>query len=74
MSILMKFFSIFLCFSLLILGFQSKADGNIRVFIQENNKLISKSSSKTVGPVLKEIKKFDQDDIIKFLNLWNDRF
>ena len=69
----MKFFSIFLCFSLLILGFQSKADGNIRVFIQENNKLISKSSSKTVGPVLKEIKKFDQDDIIKFLNLWKTK-
>ena len=63
----------FLLIFFLLISFSVHSNTTIQEFINSNYKLISKSSSKTVDPVLNDIKIFNQDDVKKFLILWKSK-
>ena len=64
-------FFIFLFF--LLISINAYSNDTIQKFIENNHKLIAKSSSKTVDPILNDIKKYNQDDVKKFLILWKSK-
>ena len=64
-------FFIFLFF--LLISINAYSNDTIQEFIENNHKLIAKSSSKTVDPILNDIKKYNQDDVKKFLILWKSK-
>ncbi len=64
-------FFIFLFF--LLISISAYSNDTIQEFIQNNYKLIAKSSSKTVDPILNDIKIYSQDDVKKFLILWKSK-
>ena len=64
-------FIIFLFF--LLISINAYSNDTIQEFIENNHKLIAKSSSKTVDPILNDIKKYNQDDVKKFLILWKSK-
>ena len=66
-------FNSFLLIFFLLISFSVHSNTTIQEFINSNYKLISKSSSKTVDPVLNDIKIFNQDDVKKFLILWKSK-
>ena len=66
-------FNSFLLIFFLLISFSVQSNTTIQEFINSNYKLISKSSSKTVDPVLNDIKIFNQDDVKKFLILWKSK-
>ena len=66
-------FNSFLLIFFLLISFSVHSNTTIQEFINSNYKLISKSSSKTVDPVLNDIKNFNQDDVKKFLILWKSK-
>ncbi|MDC3178400.1 urea ABC transporter permease subunit UrtB [Pelagibacteraceae bacterium] len=66
-------FNSFLLIFFLLISFSVHSNTTIQEFINSNYKLISKSSSKTVDPVLNDIKIYNQDDVKKFLILWKSK-
>ena len=64
-------FFIFLFF--LLISVSAYSNDTIQEFIENNYKLIAKSSSKTVDPILNDIKIYEQDDVKKFLILWKSK-
>ena len=64
-------FFIFLFF--LLISINAYSNDTIQEFIENNHKLIAKSSSKTVDPILNDIKIYNQDDVKKFLILWKSK-
>ena len=48
-------------------------DENLESFINKNSAFIIKSSSKTVNNILKKIDKYDENHLIKFLELWKSK-
>ena len=49
------------------------SDENLESFINKNSAFIIKSSSKTVNNILKKIDKYDENHLIKFLELWKSK-